>query len=60
MLRSSRRSSLVGSQHSIPSRRSSGSLKDVERIQIAEAQVEFYLNFFFYGQVGKVRKELKL
>ncbi|KAM3716626.1 7-dehydrocholesterol reductase [Dirofilaria immitis] len=38
MIRSSRRPSLVGSQHSIPSRRSSCSLKDMERIQIAEAQ----------------------
>uniref|UniRef100_A0A915PNY8 7-dehydrocholesterol reductase n=1 Tax=Setaria digitata TaxID=48799 RepID=A0A915PNY8_9BILA len=38
MLRNNRRSSLVGSQHSISSRRSSCSLKDTERIQIAEAQ----------------------
>ncbi|KAK6109049.1 Uncharacterized protein BM_BM1723 [Brugia malayi] len=38
MLRNNRRSSLVGSQHSIPSRRSSCNLKDGERIQIAEAQ----------------------
>lgn len=38
MFRSSRRSSLVGSQHSISSRRSSVNLKDIERIQIAAAQ----------------------
>ncbi|VBB31052.1 unnamed protein product [Acanthocheilonema viteae] len=38
MLRNNRRSSLVGSQHSISSRRSSCNLKDIERIQIAEAQ----------------------
>ncbi|VDN22752.1 unnamed protein product [Gongylonema pulchrum] len=38
MLRSSRRSSLFGSQHSLSSRRSSVNLKDIERIQIAAAQ----------------------
>ncbi|VDK68308.1 unnamed protein product [Litomosoides sigmodontis] len=38
MFRSNRRSSLVGSQYSISSRRSSCSLRDIERIQITEAQ----------------------
>ncbi|VDM95651.1 unnamed protein product [Thelazia callipaeda] len=43
MLRSSRRTSLVSSQHSLPSRRSSSNLKDIERIQIAAAQVSMLL-----------------